>query len=173
MSNFFAHPFRANIANTTLATAPVVVGLNISLPVIHEIVIWSTSNPDVSKSGWRLKNRGVILLPTVGSSAAEVGFSPAAGEFDWNPIPATTVRIPMEITLEGAPFDTTLEFFNNGGAAAYLIGGFVISGERQRSINELVLEMARERALIVQQLKLTAGLEKEATKRESHDRGPH
>lgn len=168
--NFFPHSLRVNVPAATPATAPVVGPLNISLPVIHEVVIWSTSNPDPTKSGWRLKNKGIMILPPVGSF--EVGFSPGGGEWDWSPIPAAPIRIPMEIGLEGAPFDVTVEFYNIS-AGAYLVGLFVITGDRQRSINEMVMEMARERALIVEQLKLAAGLEKQAARRESHDLRSH
>lgn len=138
-------PFRVFIAKTsTLATAPLAVPLPAMQARLLQINMWSNAAPDVTKSGWRLYNKGQLILPS--SAAGEAGITFGIGEAAWNPIPASRVDIDLyDFKLDEV---SSLELrFYNVSSADIGVGGFMQSRDPAPGLDELVKELARLRAI--------------------------
>lgn len=132
--------FRVSVATPTPAVTPVTIDLISQARAIEELILWSpTANLDISKSGYRLLDRGSskTFIPDVGSQDNGVMANP--GEAGWAPIPASPLRLKMfSQVIEGPPYRLTLAFFNTTGAV-YLVAGFLIVREPFAAIDDSMI----------------------------------
>lgn len=138
--------FRVSLVHGVTALAPLAVTLQPMAQAAQVLYLDVKGGPDVSVSGWRLKNNGVILVPDNGREGL-AGFTPGIGQSGWAPLPNTLLRLDLYgLELSGPPYDVTLEFYNLHASADYLVGGFLAVREPEYNIHDLVIEMQRDRA---------------------------
>lgn len=139
MTKLLTISFRANVPNGTAATVPVNLDLDPISNVLHKLTIFATSTPDLSKSGFRVRNHGTIILP--GSGSNETGFTFGASEAGWSPLASSPMDVFLSgYALDGPPFRLSLEFYNTAGAAL-LVGGFVHLREPEFDLVDLIKEI--------------------------------
>lgn len=144
--NINVAPFRINLLHSTgptvnTAQVPLIVTMPPMCSSLLEIVMYTNTLPDATKTGWRLRNAGSLIIPTNGSG--EGGFTPGANENNWATLPFTHSSMDLYDMKLVDPTRVTLEFYNVTAATDIVVGGFLLSRDTVFGIDDLVKSLDR------------------------------
>ena len=133
-------PFRVSLVHATTAISPLVIDLPSMQGRLMQINMWTAAAPDMTKTGWRLLNKGQIIIPS--SVFGEGGITFAVGETGWCPFPSSHVDLDLYDFAVSEIDKLQFQFYNSTVGTDYVIGGFIQSRDPVHGVDDLVRELA-------------------------------